>query len=145
PRADAATTLYWDGDGTGVVGGGAGTWNVANARWSTTPTGSTYQSWVNANQDSAVFGGTAGTVSAASTAPTVNVIETDVSGYTFSGSTITFAGTDAGVFANHASGSTTLSGPYTGTSLTKTGAGRLELNASTNTIGKYILKAGFVA
>jgi autotransporter-associated beta strand protein len=137
-----ATTLYWDGDGTGVVGGGAGTWNTANLRWSTTPGGSTYQGWVNANQDSAVFGVAAGAITTG--AVTVNVIETDVSGYSFDGSTITFAGADAGVFANHTSGTTTLSGPYTGASLTKTGPGRVDLNESTNTIGKYILNAGFV-
>src|SRR4051794_32710252 len=80
PPAQAAT-LFWDGDGTGVVAGGAGTWNTALLRWSTTSGGSTYQAWVNANADSADFAGTAAIVTMGS-AISVDTITTEVGGYT---------------------------------------------------------------
>jgi len=38
-----AQTLYWDGDGTGAVAGGAGTWDTTLPRWSTNSDGTTYQ------------------------------------------------------------------------------------------------------
>jgi fibronectin-binding autotransporter adhesin len=62
-RSAGADTLYWDGDGSGTVGGGAGTWDVASTRWCTTSGGNTYQAWVNNSPaDDAVFQNTAGTV-----------------------------------------------------------------------------------
>src|SRR5437764_862702 len=60
----SGTTLFWDGDGLGVVGGGTGGWATTLARWATTSTASTYANWSNdaANPDSAVLGATAGTI-----------------------------------------------------------------------------------
>jgi hypothetical protein len=51
----SGTNLFWDGDGTGTVNGGSGTWDTTATRWSTSATGSTYQAWVNANNDDAFF------------------------------------------------------------------------------------------
>src|ERR1700759_2170242 len=78
--ASAQTTLFWDGDGTGTVGGGVGTWNTSGLNWSTTSGGSTYQAWNNANNDSAEFGGTAGAVTVGANV-TVNSLTFDVGGY----------------------------------------------------------------
>jgi hypothetical protein len=69
----SATQLFWDGDGSGTVGGGAGTWNTTLTRWSTTATGTTYQAWVNANNDDAFFPQSVGAVSV-SVPITVNAI-----------------------------------------------------------------------
>lgn len=58
-----AGTFYWDGDGSGTVDGGAGTWDATLTRWCTTSGGSTYQAWVNNSPaDDAVFQNTDGTV-----------------------------------------------------------------------------------
>lgn len=145
-----AATLYWDGDGTGVVGGGAGTWDTTLSRWSTTAGGSTYQAWVNnAIADSAVFGGAAGAITPNGNI-TVNVITANVAAYTLgtSGSpatpVLTFSGDGAGIVANYSSGLTSLNYNYTGTVLNKSGTGRVDLNNSANTIGKYNLTGGFV-
>lgn len=57
--AQAATDLYWSGNGTTL--GGAGTWDTTLIRWGTT-TSSFPSAWTNANNDIAHFGATAGTV-----------------------------------------------------------------------------------
>jgi len=57
-----ADTLYWDaspGTPDGASQGGAGAWDAATGNWDD---GSFYRIWTNANADTAVFGGTAGTV-----------------------------------------------------------------------------------
>lgn len=63
-----AATLWWDGgaadlgsDGDGASQGGSGTWNTAVTNWDAGA--QPYVAWVNANNDTAVFGGAAGTVS----------------------------------------------------------------------------------
>src|SRR5688500_6375497 len=58
----SAATLAWDPDGTAPVNGGSGTWNTSSAFW-TADDGGSYTNWSNATPDSAIFGGTAGTVS----------------------------------------------------------------------------------
>lgn len=58
------TTIYWNGDGSataGHVGGGGGTWDNTTSNW-TKYDGTGATSW--ANNDFAVFSGTAGTVAA---------------------------------------------------------------------------------
>ncbi len=62
----SAATLSWDNDGSGTPGGGAGTWNTTDLRW-TSDSGANYVAWSNTGQDSvnlddAVFGGSVGTV-----------------------------------------------------------------------------------
>jgi autotransporter-associated beta strand protein len=61
-HAAHAANLSWDADGISPVGGGSGAWNTTDAFW-TPDNGANYQAWNNANGDTAVFGGTAGTVS----------------------------------------------------------------------------------
>jgi autotransporter-associated beta strand protein len=81
---------------------------------------------------------------------TVNVINASVSGYTIgngngvsgAANTLTFTGTNAGFNITHISGTTTSTAVLSGT-ITKTGAGRLEINNSANpSTSKYIVKAG---
>lgn len=102
--AFAGAILYWDGDGLGQVGGGAGTWDTTLARWSTTPDGiDQYQIWNNANNDDAVFGGVASNavVPTASQPLTVNSITFTTNLYTLGSSTAPF-------FLNSASGTLTV-------------------------------------
>src|SRR5205085_11815516 len=82
----------------------------------------------------------------------VNKITTSVSGYTIGTASsttpiLTFSGVGAGVECQHSAASTitTLSQVYTGSLLTKTGPGRLELNNANNTMPKYKVIGGFLS
>ena len=66
PPAQAAT-LWWDGgrtnipaNGNGASQGGSGIWNTTIRNWDAGAV--PHANWVNANNDTAVFGGTAGRV-----------------------------------------------------------------------------------
>ena len=75
----AAATLYWDGtDTTANADGGTGTWSTANA-WDNAAIGGANATF--ATSDTAVFGGTAGTVTA-SAALTAAATTFSTSGYT---------------------------------------------------------------
>src|SRR5688572_8232328 len=58
-----AATLNWDADGVAPVNGDSGTWDTASSRWE--DGAGNYTTWSNLNPDTAVFGGTAGTVTLA--------------------------------------------------------------------------------
>ena len=74
-----ATTLTWDADGvSGGTTGGTGTWNTASALWDNAGVMTT---WNNATPDSAIFGGTAGTVTLGS-AITAGTLTFNTAGYT---------------------------------------------------------------
>lgn len=91
-----AAPLYWDGDGSGAVGGGTGTWDATLTRWSTTSGGSTYQAWSNATNDDAVIQNTLGTVTLG-VAISAKSVTFGVSGYTVGGArTLTLAATGTG-------------------------------------------------
>jgi hypothetical protein len=87
---------YWDGgttgigsDGDGSSNGGAGTWNTAIANWDQGQ-GWAHTAWNNANNDTAVFASTSGTVTI--TEPiTVGGLRFDSGGYTLTGDTLNFA------------------------------------------------------
>lgn len=82
PSAFAATYQWDPGATPATPSGGAGTWNTANTNWSN---GATDVAWPNlaANDDKAVFGGTAGTVTLGSSL-TAGGIQFNTSGYTLS-------------------------------------------------------------
>ncbi len=124
PVAQAAS-LYWDSDGTGtgndaITGtglGGAGNWNNS---LSGTPlsnwwpgAGTTDQSWVNAGNDTAVFSGTAGTVSLTAS-NTAGGLLFNTTGYTLNtgANTLTFA-TGSTITLNNVAAAT-LTGAVTG-------------------------------
>ncbi|MFD0895240.1 autotransporter-associated beta strand repeat-containing protein [Luteolibacter ambystomatis] len=145
PACGAAIT--WDitpgtvGTGDGSVTGGAGTWNTTNGNW-TTDAGATNIAWVNANNDIAVFGGTAGTVTLG-TGITVGGLTFNTAGYTITGGTLTLGAITNTVAANtNATISSILAG--TGSSLVKTGTGSLALNATNTFSGGLVISAGTV-
>jgi fibronectin-binding autotransporter adhesin len=71
---------------------GTKTWDTATANWGTVPTGPyTAVTWTNANNDNAVFEGTAGTVTLGEPI-TVSNLTFSVVNYTVSASTLTFVG-----------------------------------------------------
>jgi len=137
----AQISLYWDGDGTGTVGGGTGTWSTSAARWSTTSTGNTYAAWTNGN--SASFANTAGTVTI-SGGVTVNDLTFGVSGYTVTGGTLTFgSGSAIATGAFDATINSTLAG--SGVGFTKTGTGTLTLGGTNTYTGTTTLNNGIVS
>lgn len=83
-----AAILYWDGTSTTAnADGGSGTWNTAT-NWDTLATGGADAAWNNTTPDSAVFGGTGGTVALGATRSAAS-ITFDVGGYTIQSSTLT--------------------------------------------------------
>lgn len=91
-----AASLTWDltpgtaGPGDGLITGGTGSWDTTTALW-TVDGGTTDQVWNNANNDVAIFDGTAGTVTL-SAAITANALNFNVSGYVITANTLTLAG-----------------------------------------------------
>ena len=92
----SAATLYWDQDGvarndvlTGLGLGGTGTWRTTGAQWWDGVDRVTLEEWNNANNDTAVFTGTAGTVTLG-TGITVGGLQFNTTGYTIAGNTLTF-------------------------------------------------------
>ncbi|MCP5533476.1 MAG: autotransporter-associated beta strand repeat-containing protein [Akkermansiaceae bacterium] len=138
----AQTTLHWDGDTSGGGNGSSDVWDTSTANWNPASdyTG-TAQSWNNANNDSAVFGGTAGTVTLG-TAITAGGVTFETDGYTVTGSTLTLAGTTptlssgSGVSASIASSLAGSSG------LTKTGDGTVALTGGNSLSGNIAVNAG---
>ena len=144
-----AATLFWDANGAAGCGG-AGNWGsgaVQGNFWGTACDTALAGVWNNANPDNAVFGGTAATVTLTN-AVTVNKITVQISGYTVAGSpAMTFSGAGAGVdwSGGSVNNNFTLSCPYNGSLLTKTGNGRLTLNNSSSTVSKYLVQGGEIS
>ena len=99
--ASAQTTLTWDitpgtiGAGDSAITGGTGAWNTSNGNW-TSDVGATNVTWDadNSNNDTAVFGGTAGTVTLGETIDLKTLSLTNLSTtnkYTIAGSTLAFS------------------------------------------------------
>ena len=139
-----AASLTWDitpgtvGTGNGSVTGGTGAWITTSTvgNW-TADGGANNIAWVNANNDSAIFGGTAGTVTV--TSITANSL-TFNSGYTVTGSTLTLAGTTPTITT---STSATVSSILAGTAgLVKAGTATLTLSASNTLTGGVTVSAG---
>jgi autotransporter-associated beta strand protein len=138
----AASTKYWTTASCATIGG-TGTWDTTSSQWSPNSTGGGCGVWVNANSDSAYFGGTVAYTNTISGNKTVNkIIVANVSKLQFEGSvTVAFKGTDCGI--DVASSIYVPFYPnYSGT-LTKTGPGRLTLQNS-NTGSKFVLRGGMV-
>jgi len=137
--------VIWDlspgtvGPGDSAITGGAGTWNTANGNW-TTDAGANNIAWDNLNNDTAVFGGTAGAVNLLSNV-SVGGLKFNTTGYsiTSAANTITF-GVDGTIFTNTGVtatiGQKVLSGSAT---VEKTGSGILTLgnNLSTDTTTNF--------
>jgi autotransporter-associated beta strand protein len=131
--ASSVPTITWDiTAGDSIITGGSGTWDVlTTANWST-DNGITNVPWDNAGQrQSAIFTGTAGTVTLAAPISADRVI-VNSAGYIFNGSTLTL-GSSAPVI-NIATGTTEMAQPIAGTAgFTKQGNGTLRLTGASNT------------
>ena len=140
-----AIDRYWDVNQTAFGSGGTGIWNLGNLYWSDNSSdtlGPYNQPW--ANGDSAIFAGTAGTVTLG--APiTANGLTFSTSGYTIAGSGVnilTLGGTTPTVSVT--AGTSTISAIIAGSDgLTKAGAGTLFLTGA-NTFGGGITLSGGV-
>jgi len=132
----AAANRFWSG---------VGTWNTSTANWGTV-TGGPYNTftWVNANNDTGVFEGTAGTVSLG-TGITVGGLQFDTASYLVTANTLTF-GTSGNIVANQDATINSAIALASG-AITKTGSGTLTLGgnntyAAGTTVSAGTLKAG---
>ena len=140
-----AGTLYWDGgttdivtDGDGASQGGAGTWNTTLLNWD--QWFAPHVAWVNGNNDTAVFGGTAGTVTLG-TGITVGGLTFDVAGYTITSDTLTFGAAGSVSNAVTATIGCTLAGG-SDAAISKDGAGTLILSGANTYAGATAVNAG---
>ena len=112
--------LVWQ---NGTSPGGSGVWNSTTANWRV---GSSPSMWL--ADKTALFGGTAGTVTVDGSAPEAAGMTFNTSGYTLTG-TARLALADAAIIAVN-TGSSTISCPLGPASLQKTGTGTLSLASS---------------
>ncbi len=137
PSARAADVI-WDttpgtvGAGDSAVTGGAGNWDTLNGNW-TSDSGANNIAWDNANNDTAIFGDTAGTVTL-NTGITVGGLTFDIAGYTVTGNTLTF-GIAGNITAN---ADATISSILAGAAITKTGMGTLVFSGANTYTGTTI-------
>jgi fibronectin-binding autotransporter adhesin len=145
PAPATGATYTWWATGSSGTAGGTGTWNTANAYWTTN--GSAWVPWDNTTNagDTAEFGGTAGTVSLG-TPITANGLSFATTGYTVTGQTITLASGTPTITVS--SGTAMVSSILAGTAgLRKMGSGTLTLSAAntysgTTTINNGMLQIG---
>ena len=119
-----AATYYWDGaTPAGAPGGGAGTWDTSSTNWDTSLSGGDI-AWSNTFFDTAVFGGTAGTVNLGNNI-SVGGLQFNTTGYTIStgANTLSFSDTNNSILFNNIA-TATITGAVGGT-------GNLSLTAST--------------
>ncbi|PWL18378.1 autotransporter outer membrane beta-barrel domain-containing protein [Falsochrobactrum shanghaiense] len=138
----AAADRYWDANQTTPGYGGAGTWNLTSSLWSPNADGVSgpYTAWNDAALDTAIFGGTAGTVTLGSPI-SVGGLTFNVGGYTLNGSVLTLGGATPTIAAN--SGTTTINSVLAGASgFTKAGSGTLVLRGANTFTGNINLLAG---
>jgi fibronectin-binding autotransporter adhesin len=93
-----AASLYWDGPHSGGVGdgasdGGSSTWDTTTLNWDQ---GSSLDrvAWSNANNDTAIFAGTAGTVSVG-TGITIGGLQFDTASYIVQSNILTWGASEA--------------------------------------------------
>jgi autotransporter-associated beta strand protein len=133
-----AASLTWDTDGsTTIATGGAGSWNTSGLNWDNA---GSFVAWNNSNGDSAIFGGTAGTVTLGE-AITVNNLTFNTASYTIAGGG--FGLTVNGTITN--SVVATITASIAGSNgLTKSGAGTLTLQAANTYTGATTIQSGIL-
>jgi autotransporter-associated beta strand protein len=142
-----AGTLYWDGADVGAdAQGGNGTWlNGGSTNWDTLATGGADSVWTNANNDTAVFGGSAGNVSLGGGIQ-VGGLQFDTAGYLIESNTLSF-GSSGDIAVNADSTINSALSASSGLTITKTGSGILTLGgnnsyAANTAVTTGTLKAG---
>ncbi|MGC4015634.1 MAG: autotransporter-associated beta strand repeat-containing protein [Luteolibacter sp.] len=143
--------LTWDSNGKTAGTGGTGTWDTTTQSRFSNSANTTFLHWVDAsagNGQKAVFAGTAGTVSVASSGVKTSGLQFGVTGYTLQNNTITLLDSGTGtptvnvVTSGH---SATVNSVLAGTSgLRKTGAGDVVLGADNTYTGGTTIDSGKV-
>jgi fibronectin-binding autotransporter adhesin len=148
-----AAPLYWDADGTAVGNdptsgaglGGSGNWDQTSALWFD---GGSDVPWMNANGDTAIFSGTAGTVTLTENISAGNVSFTNAAGnYVITNATGAEVLTIAGAI-DTGGGEHTIGAPIANSgTLTKNGAGRLHLPADNGATlnGSIVINQGDIS
>ena len=139
-----AADVTWDitpgtvGIGNGSLTGGSGAWNTSKGNW-TTDGGVNNRVWVNANNDTAIFGGTVGTGTVTlGTGITVGKLIFNTPNYSIAGGTLTL-GTAGNITAN---ANAKITSVLAGSAITKTGAATLTLLGNTSYTGIMTVSAG---
>lgn len=108
-----AADRYWSGNGTAQ--GGAGTWDTSAARWGKVAAGPFVFTWNNANNDTAVFGSTAGAVTLGENI-TIGGLKFNATAYVITNAAYTLsfgAGTNT-ILLNNNIAAATITGPVSG-------------------------------
>ena len=146
PNLASATSFQWDVDGSDMNLGGTGTWDSVNAFWdqlgADADDGTDATSAITfTSADTAVFAGTAGTVTLGEPV-TVNGLIFNTSGYSVTGNTLTLAGTTPTITTTT---NATISSILAGTSgIVKEGAGTLTLGSVNTYTGETTINTGTV-
>ncbi len=102
-------TYYWDADGIaagnnavlGTALGGTGSWDTSSLLWYNSAT-NTDVAWPNSLSDTAIFSGTAGTVTLAGAGVNAVSLQFLTTGYTLGGAALTLGGTGSNLFVGSA-------------------------------------------
>jgi autotransporter-associated beta strand protein len=139
-----AADVTWDitpgtvGVGNGSLTGGSGAWNTSTGNW-TTDGGVNNRAWVNANNDTAIFGGTVGTGTVTlGTGITVGKLIFNTQNYSITGGILT-VGTAGSITAN---ANASIRSVLAGSAITKAGAGTLTLFGNNSYTGTMTVSAG---
>jgi|GEM_PF-787783 len=143
-----APILYWDANGASAGTGGTGTWDTTSLLWRAGSATGTLQAWGNADPSNitAVFGGTAGTITIASgTTIHANVVQLTTTAQTIAAASGTaildLSGTSPTV--DTGTGTLTISAAITGTNAsTKIGTGTLNLTGTSSYAATLNVNAG---
>lgn len=140
-----AADRWWDGANTGGTGdgasdGGTATWDTSTANWDQ-GSGIDRVTWTNANNDTAIFAGTAGTVSLGA-GITIGGLQFDTASYVITNNTLTWGAAGSIVANQDATISSVMAGSVV---VTKSGTGALTLSGSSTYTGGTIVNEGVVA
>ena len=136
-----AVDVTWDTlSGDSAVTGGEGTWDLTLAKWSTDG-GASNILWDNASNATAVFSGTAGSVTLGVGITVGGLTFHDAPGYLLSGDTLSFGA--AGAITTHVDAE--IRSAIAGAAITKTGTGTLTLYNENSFTGGLTVSAGKLA
>jgi len=146
PTTLSSSVLGWDGgttniaeNGDGASQGGNGNWNTTTNNWDQ-GAGSAHTFWNNAGNNTAIFGGTAGTVTLTNNI-TVGGLQFFTAGYMVRSNILTF-GTAGNIAAYR---DVTIASVVNGTvAVAKTGGGTLTLSGSNFLTGLFSVQTGTV-